>query len=154
MTPNAPSPVAPPPKPDEEVAASPGEAPAPHPKRRLRVVWIVVAAVVVLLAIVLMTRSSKKKQAAATAARAQAANRAVPVLAVPATKGDIGAYLTGLGTVTAVSTVTVRSRVDGQLTRVAFQEGQLVRAGDLLAEIDPRPFQVQLMQAEGQRAKD
>ena len=78
----------------------------------------------------------------------------IAVAAVAATQGDFPVYLTGLGTVTALRTVTVRSRVDGELIRVAFKEGQMVRAGDLLAEIDPRAFQVQLMQAEGQLLRD
>jgi multidrug efflux system membrane fusion protein len=82
------------------------------------------------------------------------AARAVPVVATAARQANMGIYLTGLGSVTAFNTVTVRTRVDGQLVKVAFQEGQLVRKDDLLAEIDPRPFQVQLAQAEGQMAKD
>jgi len=76
------------------------------------------------------------------------------VLVAAARIGDMSLYLNGLGTVTAFNTVTIRSRVDGQLVRVAFREGQSVQAGDLLAEIDPRPFQVQLAQAEGQLAHD
>jgi multidrug efflux system membrane fusion protein len=77
-----------------------------------------------------------------------------PVVAAPATQGDIDIIVNGLGTVTPLRTVTVRSRVDGELVHVLFQEGQLVSEGDLLAEIDPRPFQVQLAQAEGQLARD
>jgi multidrug efflux system membrane fusion protein len=78
----------------------------------------------------------------------------ITVAAVAATSGDFPVYLSGLGTVTALRTVTVRSRVDGELIRVAFNEGQMVHEGDLLAEIDPRAFQVQLMQAEGQLLRD
>ena len=82
------------------------------------------------------------------------AGRVTPVVAQPAKKSDIKVYLTSLGTVTPVRTVTVRSRVDGQIMRVLFREGQLVRQGDALVEIDPRPFQAQLTQAEGQMARD
>lgn len=81
-------------------------------------------------------------------------NFAVPVVVASAQRGDLPVYFNGLGTVTAFNTVTVRSRVDGQLISVAFREGQYVHEGDLLAQIDPRPFQVQLEQAEGQLAKD
>jgi multidrug efflux system membrane fusion protein len=83
-----------------------------------------------------------------------ASGKPLPVVAAPVTKGPIDVYINALGTVSPRNMVTVRSRVDGQLMRVAFQEGQLVKAGELLAEIDPRPFEVQLTQAQGQMAKD
>ena len=78
----------------------------------------------------------------------------VPIVAVAAHRGDMPVYLSALGTVIAFNTVTVKSRVDGQIVRIAFQEGQKIAEGDLLVEIDPRPFQVQLAQAEGQMARD
>ncbi|MBK4130467.1 MdtA/MuxA family multidrug efflux RND transporter periplasmic adaptor subunit [Klebsiella michiganensis] len=77
-----------------------------------------------------------------------------PVQAATATSEAVPRYLSGLGTVTAANTVTVRSRVDGQLLAIHFTEGQQVKAGDLLAEIDPSQFKVALAQAEGQLAKD
>ncbi|HEY2352493.1 MAG TPA: MdtA/MuxA family multidrug efflux RND transporter periplasmic adaptor subunit [Candidatus Acidoferrum sp.] len=78
----------------------------------------------------------------------------VPVVVAAAQHGDLPVYFAGLGTVTAFNTVTVHSRVDGQLVSVDFKEGQFVHQGDLLAQIDPRPFQVILEQAEGQLARD
>ncbi|WP_312242204.1 MdtA/MuxA family multidrug efflux RND transporter periplasmic adaptor subunit, partial [Pantoea sp.] len=77
-----------------------------------------------------------------------------PVRAATAETQSVPQYLSGLGTVTAANTVTVRSRVDGELMAIHFKEGQQVEAGQLLAEIDPRPFQVALTQAEGQQARD
>ena len=78
----------------------------------------------------------------------------IPVVAAQAQRSDLPVYFNGLGTVTAFNTVTVRSRVDGQIVKINFTEGQFVNAGDALVEIDPRPFQVLLEQAEGQLAKD
>jgi len=78
----------------------------------------------------------------------------VPVVGAVAQLGNVPVYLNGLGTVTSLNTVTVHTRVDGQLDSVMFKEGQMVHKGDVLAQIDPRPYQVQLMQAEGQLAKD
>jgi multidrug efflux system membrane fusion protein len=80
--------------------------------------------------------------------------RAIPVQVATAVRGDMGVYVDALGTVIARNTVTVRPQVDGPLVKIAFQEGQTVKQGDLLAKIDPRPFKVQLEQAEGQLARD
>jgi multidrug efflux system membrane fusion protein len=93
-------------------------------------------------------------QTKAAAKKGPRGDRPVPVVAIAATTADVGVALEGLGTVTPVATVTVRSRVDGQLMKILFREGQVVKGGDLLAEIDPRPFQVQLAQAEAQHARD
>jgi membrane fusion protein, multidrug efflux system len=77
-----------------------------------------------------------------------------PVAVTTVQKGDMPVSLTGLGTVTPLATVTVKTQINGYLTEVAFQEGQMVKKGDFLAQIDPRPYQVALEQAEGQLAKD
>src|SRR5712692_2501502 len=99
-------------------------------------------------------KAAAKPGTGGKAAEAPAGRPAVPVVTTKVRQGNMSIYLTGLGSVTAFNTVTVRPRVDGQVVNVAFQEGQIVRQGNLLAEIDPRPYQVQLEQAEGQMAKD
>jgi membrane fusion protein, multidrug efflux system len=78
---------------------------------------------------------------------------AVPVSVATAERRDLPVYLTGLGTITAYNTVTVKSRVDGQIVEVAFREGQEVKQGDLLVVVDPRPFEVQLAQARSSLAR-
>jgi multidrug efflux system membrane fusion protein len=96
-------------------------------------------------------------EAAAKAENAQksAARRPpVPVTIAPVEKADFPVYLTGLGTVQGFNTVQVRTRVDGQIDKIAFQEGQLVNQGDLLVEVDPRPFQATLDQAKAKKAQD
>jgi multidrug efflux system membrane fusion protein len=93
---------------------------------------------------------------AASAAKAAAAKGPppIPVVAAIARKGDIGVYYSGLGAVTPLATVTVRSRVDGQLMNVRYREGDTVQKGDLLVEIDDGPYQAALTQAEGQHIRD
>jgi len=110
-------------------------------------------------AVWLFPRVTKSADVAPAAAKGpggagRAGARQVPVVAMVARRGDMPVYLNGLGSVTAFNTVTVRSRVDGELTRVAFTEGEFVKQGDLLAEIDPRPYEVQLSLAEAQKARD
>lgn len=88
------------------------------------------------------------------AAPAAAAQAPVPVATALAQRQDVARYLTGVGTVTAAASVTVKARVDGQLDSVGFVEGQDVKAGQVLANIDPRALQAQLAQSQAQRARD
>ena len=131
------------------------ESPRPEPQgpKRHRGLWIFAGALVLVGIAIAVSRSGQASEAAKAAAKARA-QAAIPVVVAEAKIGDFPVYLTGLGTVTPLATVTVHSRVDGELLSVAFREGQLVHEGEVLAEIDPRPFQVQLAQAEGQLAKD
>jgi len=128
-----------------------GPKPTSPPRSRRR--WGVVLLMVCLIAIgayiffsMSQSRSAKKGQSPV--------RPTVPVIAVEAKKTGFNVYISGLGSVTPLNTVTVRTRVDGQLMEVLYQEGQIVKDGELLARIDPRPFEVQLTQAEGQMARD
>ena len=99
------------------------------------------------------TRSRAAASAAATAASA-AVNRVIPVLTAPVVKRDVPIWLEGLGNVSAFYTVTMKSQVGGQLVNVAFKEGQHVKKGDLLMQIDPRPFAIALQSAQAALARD
>jgi membrane fusion protein, multidrug efflux system len=116
--------------------------------------WIIVALVVIAAAVAAWFWFGRGAADPAKAGKGDPNARAVPVVAAPARKGSIDVYIDALGTVTPRNMVVVRTRVDGQLMTVAFREGQDVKAGDLLAQIDPRPFEVMLTQANGQMAHD
>ena len=118
--------------------------------------WLIILLAVVggLVGVYLFRTQSSSAQLSERARRSGSNAQAVPVVIAKVKTGDMDVYLAGLGTVTALNTVTLKSRVDGQLVKVLFQEGQMVSTGQLLAEIDPRPFQVQLAQAEGQLVRD
>jgi membrane fusion protein, multidrug efflux system len=115
--------------------------------------WILLALAAAALGYFGWQRFHGENQTAATN-NAKNAPRAVRVTVAPVEKVDFPVYLTGLGTVQAFNTVVVRSRVDGQIDKIAFKEGQLVNQGDLLAEIDPRPYQAALDQAKAKKEQD
>ena len=123
------------------------------PARRLILTVVAVIAVVVIGLIVRARTSGDGAQAAQKGADDKS-QRAVPVTLAKAEKKDVPVWLEGLGTVTAWQQVTVRAQVDGRLDKVLFTEGQFVHKGDVLAQIDPRPFAAQLHQAEGAIARD
>jgi multidrug efflux system membrane fusion protein len=130
---------------------SPG-LPGKEPKRRW---WVWLLALVVLAYGGYRVQKGMVAPQATTAA--QGANRrlpSVPVVAAKTRKGDIGFYYTGLGAVTPIYTVTIKSQISGYLMQVLYKEGQTVRKGDSLAEIDPRPYQVMLEQAQAGFARD
>lgn len=126
-------------------------APPPTAKGHRALFWLIAIAVFGTAAYLTTTRILDLR--AATQAKAPPP-RVIPVLTAAIEQQNLDLHLTGLGTVTAFNTVTLRSRVEGELIKVAFTEGQLVEKDQLLVEIDPRPYQVQLDQALGQLAKD
>ena len=124
-----------------------------HPRKSRWWVWVLLCCLIAAGAYLIFPRITQGQSKSSKSGKAKG-SQTVPVIAATVRKGDLPIYLTGLGTITAFNTVTVRTRVDGELIHVAFTEGQYVKKGDLLAEIDPRPFQVQLEQAQGQMARD
>jgi membrane fusion protein, multidrug efflux system len=122
-------------------------------KKSRTIRWTLLIAVVAGAGYYGWNRHRAEEQAAA-AANAKKAAPAVRVSIAPVEKSDFPVYLTGLGTVQGFNTVLVRTRVDGQIDKVAFKEGQMVNQGDLLVEIDPRPYQAALDQAKAKKAQD
>jgi membrane fusion protein, multidrug efflux system len=116
--------------------------------------WIVLVAVLGGAGYLGWRHHQEGVEKAENAQKAAARRPAIPVSISPVEKTDFPVYLTGLGAVQAFNTVVVRTRVDGQIDKIAFQEGQMVKQGDLLAEIDPRPFQAALDQAKAKKVQD
>lgn len=122
--------------------------PDPHSSNRWWV-WLLAFALIGFGCYKLYVYETGKKEALSAVAKTMMKPQGAFVTVAPARRGDMPVYLQGLGTVTAFNTVTVKTRVDGQLVSVNFKEGQDVRKGEVLAEIDPRPYQVALDQAKG-----
>ena len=144
------------PSPPEPTALLPETAestsPPPKPKRRRHWIWVCLALLVLLIAARLLW--PKAAASSATTSGRGAGGATAPVVTATARKGDINVYYSSLGAVTPLATVTVKTRVDGELIAVDYREGQLVHTGDVLAKLDDRPFRAALEQAEGQLARD
>jgi membrane fusion protein, multidrug efflux system len=132
--------------------AQPGGVVSHRPRRSWgrRLVWLLLVAAIVAAAVWYFPRPQTQPQ---QGGRGQA-SAPVPIGVSPVEKGDVPVTLSQLGTVTPLATVTVKTQLSGYLVQVGFQEGQMVKKGDFLAQIDPRPYQVALEQAQAQLAKD
>jgi membrane fusion protein, multidrug efflux system len=142
------------PRTEGNTPASPSAPGAPYngggaPRRHW---WVWVVVILLIVGGIVFYRAHSSSEAASKSK--DSSNQTVSVGVTAAQQRDVPYYLTGLGSVTAYNTVTVHTRVDGQIMQVFFKEGQFVRAGDVLIQIDPRPYQVALDQAQGQLAKD
>ena len=137
---------------DAHLADDPTPPRPPNPWTRVIMGVLLVA---VIAGTALMMRARQKKAAADAAAQAkQAADRTIPVLTAEVTKRDVPIWREGLGNVAAFYTVTVKTQVDGRIMDVLFKEGQRVKKGDVLVQIDPRPFQIQLLSAQAALERD
>jgi multidrug efflux system membrane fusion protein len=141
--------------PMRRVAPQPPAAKPPGKRPFHWKLWTVVTvAVLLLLAVVIHYRSAPSQSTAGAGGAHHGFGDKVRIVTGKAFKGDIGVFLTGLGAVTPLYTDTVQSRVNGQLMKVLFTEGQMVQAGDLLVQIDSRPYDVQLAQYVAQKEHD
>ena len=133
-----------------EQAPPPG-SPAPAPPRRRRTwIWVGIAVALVLGVVVLRRGKGAANQQPGAAGQA----RVVPVGVSAAERRDVPIWVEGLGNVTSLATVTVRARVSGQIVSIAFQEGSRVKQGELLVQLDPRPFKIALQQTEATTQRD
>lgn len=142
--------ISPPPRVTHRHASPPAVAKRGHRVWR----WLIPLIIVLGVGGYFLYTRMTTQPADAKGGKGDAGGRGIPVTAVTARRGDTKIYLNGLGSVTPLNTVTIRTRVDGQIMEIGFVEGQTVQENKLLFELDPRPFQVQLEQAEGQMAKD
>ncbi|HSM77273.1 MAG TPA: MdtA/MuxA family multidrug efflux RND transporter periplasmic adaptor subunit [Bryobacteraceae bacterium] len=142
---------------NEEKDLRPSPPPPEHEGRSSSRVWIWLLVLILVAGGAYYWYSRRARNTASQAVATAQTKRGgglVQVVGARATRGNIPVYVTALGAVTPIYTVTVKSRVDGELMQVNYKEGQIVQKGDLLVQIDPRPYQVQLEQAEGQLIHD
>jgi multidrug efflux system membrane fusion protein len=142
---------------DEHVDRTETETPTlsrPAPRRRWRWLWLLLLLIAVGVGVVAWRDTHPASQPAAKSASGAAATPPQPVGAAAVDKGDIRIVLNELGTVIPLANVTVKTQISGQLMAVGFQEGQMVKKGDFLAQVDDRPYQVQLEKDQGQLAHD
>ncbi len=135
----------------------PAKLPPPPAKKGKGWLWLLLAVALGVAAYRYLVLPRLNATGTATPSTGKAGKKGlgtIPVVAARAKRGNIGVFYTGLGVVTPIFTVTIKSRVDGQLMKINYNESEMVHEGDLLAEIDPRPYQVQLEQAEGQQNRD